>query len=93
MHWAALYLFLQPGADVADILWGTNVLETTMNRPNVLEMPRDAFEILSGVMDYLFAQWDQYETESPEWNAIADAMSKISSCSAKIALERAGLLK
>jgi hypothetical protein len=44
-------------------------------------------------MDYLFAQWVQTETESAEWQAVADAVSLISSCTAKIVREKAGLLK
>ena len=64
----------------------------TMTPSNLLEMPRNPVLVLSDVMDYLFAQQDQYETESVEWNAVADAISKITSCMAKIALERAGLL-
>lgn len=71
---------------------GAKLLEKTMTQSNLLEMPRNSTLVLSDVMDYLFAQQDQYEVESAEWQAVADAISKISSCMAKIALERAGLL-
>lgn len=60
-------------------------------QPNILEMPRNPVLVLSDVMDYLFAQQNQYDAESMEWNAVADAMSIITSCSAKIFLENAGL--